>query len=99
LFQQYLDVVNSVLAHVDALEMEYETTLRDQYPLYANIARDVGTYPHAVPPSGAVAGVYAAVDESRGVWKAPANVSLVSVTGLTQILDNDDQEDLNVDPN
>src|SRR5690606_17705911 len=43
LFQQYLDVVNSVLAHVDALEMEYETTLRDQYPLYANIARDVGT--------------------------------------------------------
>jgi uncharacterized protein len=28
-----------------------------------------------VPPSGAVAGVYAAVDSSRGVWKAPANAA------------------------
>lgn len=29
-----------------------------------------------VPPSGAVAGLYAATDRSRGVWKAPANVPL-----------------------
>ncbi|CDM88889.1 phage tail sheath family protein [Xenorhabdus bovienii] len=30
----------------------------------------------AIPPSAAMAGVYAAVDLSRGVWKAPANVAL-----------------------
>ncbi|MER2471966.1 phage tail sheath family protein [Photorhabdus laumondii] len=29
-----------------------------------------------LPPSAAVAGVYAATDASRGVWKAPANVAL-----------------------
>jgi len=29
-----------------------------------------------VPPSGAVAGAYCSVDRERGVWKAPANVSL-----------------------
>ncbi|CDH32132.1 phage tail sheath subtilisin-like domain-containing protein [Xenorhabdus bovienii] len=29
-----------------------------------------------IPPSAAMAGVYASVDLSRGVWKAPANVAL-----------------------
>ena len=32
-----------------------------------------------LPPSPAVAGIYAKVDGSRGVWKAPANVSINSV--------------------
>jgi hypothetical protein len=29
-----------------------------------------------VPPAGAVAGAYVQTDRNRGVWKAPANVSL-----------------------
>ena len=33
-----------------------------------------------MPPGAAMAGVYTAVDSARGVWKAPANVSLNSVT-------------------
>ncbi|MCB9304636.1 MAG: phage tail sheath family protein [Lewinellaceae bacterium] len=33
----------------------------------------------ALPPSGAMAGVYARVDQERGVWKAPANVGVMSV--------------------
>lgn len=33
----------------------------------------------SMPPSGAVAGVYCATDRNRGVWKAPANVSLAGV--------------------
>ena len=50
-----------------------------------------------VPPSGAVAGVYAAVDSSRGVWKAPANVSLAGVVEPMVRLDNSHQDELNVD--
>lgn len=50
-----------------------------------------------MPPSGAVAGVYAAVDTSRGVWKAPANVSLADVIEPVVKLDNARQDDLNVD--
>jgi hypothetical protein len=46
-----------------------------------------------------VAGVYCAVDNSRGVWKAPANVSLNSVVGVTERIDSKEQEDLNVDVN
>jgi len=50
-----------------------------------------------VPPSGAVAGVYAATDTARGVWKAPANVGLADVVEPTVRLDNARQDELNVD--
>lgn len=50
-----------------------------------------------LPPSAAVAGVYARVDRDRGVWKAPANVSLNSVIQPTIDITSDEQEDLNVD--
>lgn len=50
-----------------------------------------------LPPSAAVAGAYVRVDASRGVWKAPANVSLNTVTEpAIQITDHLGQE-LNVD--
>lgn len=50
-----------------------------------------------LPPSGAVAGVYAATDSTRGVWKAPANVSLNNVIEPLVRLDNAHQDELNVD--
>jgi uncharacterized protein len=52
-----------------------------------------------MPPSGAVAGVYAAVDTTRGVWKAPANVSLADVIEPMIKLDNLKQDSLNIDTN
>jgi phage tail sheath protein FI len=42
--------------------------------------------------------VYASVDRDRGVWKAPANVSLSSVDSLLVKITSDQQESLNVDP-
>ncbi len=44
-----------------------------------------------VPPSGTVAGIYAATDASRGVWKAPAGIdaSLTNVNGLADVSIND----------
>jgi hypothetical protein len=51
-----------------------------------------------MPPSAALAGVYAQVDRDRGVWKAPANVSIASVIGPTERLTAAEQEGLNVDP-
>jgi uncharacterized protein len=50
-------------------------------------------------PSAAMAGVYARVDRNRGVWKAPANVSLNLVSGPAVILTDEEQAGLNVDPN
>lgn len=50
-----------------------------------------------MPPTSSVAGVYAAVDASRGVWKAPANVSLSFVTAPTTKVTNAEQDGLNID--
>jgi phage tail sheath protein FI len=44
-----------------------------------------------------MAGVYAAVDKNRGVWKAPANVSLTDAIEPVVKIDNARQDDLNVD--
>jgi uncharacterized protein len=44
--------------------------------------------PRLFPPSGFVAGIYAAIDADRGVWKAPAGIdaSLSGVMGLQYVL-------------
>jgi phage tail sheath protein FI len=42
----------------------------------------------SLPPSGAIVGVYAATDADRGVWKAPANVSLADVIAPVVKIDN-----------
>jgi phage tail sheath protein FI len=51
-----------------------------------------------LPPSSTIAGVYATVDNERGVWKAPANVVLKSVTSPAIQISQEQQRDLNVDP-
>jgi phage tail sheath protein FI len=63
---------------------------------YYDIKRLIADATLEMPPSGAIAGVYAAVDSSRGVWKAPANVSLNRVKKPTVHLENSEQDGLNV---
>jgi phage tail sheath protein FI len=65
--------------------------------LYNKIIEELLKLRVTLPPGSAIAGVYARVDGSRGVWKAPANVSLLSVVKPTKKITSDDQEDLNVD--
>ena len=49
-----------------------------------------------LPPSAAVAGIYATVDRTRGVWKAPANISLSEVKAPSVKISHEEQETLNV---
>jgi Bacteriophage tail sheath protein len=48
-----------------------------------------------VPPSGHVAGVYARVDNERGVHKAPANETVLGALGLRYNLSKSQQDGLN----
>ncbi|MFT3910798.1 MAG: phage tail sheath C-terminal domain-containing protein [Ferruginibacter sp.] len=50
-----------------------------------------------LPASSAMAGIYAQVDNARGVWKAPANVNIDNVIEPEYLITNKDQGDLNVD--
>ncbi len=67
--------------------------------LYNKIKKELDKKRLDLYPSAAMAGVYARVDRNRGVWKAPANVSLNLVSGPSVILTDEEQAGLNVDPN
>lgn len=64
---------------------------------YAKCKQAIGKMKLVLPPSAPVAGVYASVDSTRGVWKAPANVSMNYVKDLTDLITNDENAVMNVD--
>lgn len=61
----------------------------------------IGSFDHKekknifLPPSGAIAGVYARVDQTRGVFKAPANENLRNVSKLSLNYNQGEQDILN----
>ena len=57
-------------------------------------ARDI---PIVLPPSPAMVGIYANIDNTRGVWKAPANVNTDMVIRPMIKITDQQQENLNVD--
>jgi len=66
--------------------------------LYNNIVKEIKkTFEVKLYPSASIAGVYARVDFERGVWKAPANVSLRFVKDPSVMVTHEQQENLNVD--
>lgn len=97
------EAVNAAMAEIvtasESYESTYEATLTDSHPVFKNIIRTLSASLTTMPPSGAIAGIYAMVDANRGVWKAPANVSVSGVVGLTEQIDSQEQEELNVDVN
>lgn len=74
-----------------------QQALYAEHPVIANLRRAIAREIATIPPSAAVAGVYATVDRTRGVHKAPANVSLAYVSGPTVLIGDAAQERLNVD--
>lgn len=64
---------------------------------YGEVMRIILEKINTLPPSAAMAGLYAMVDEAEGVWKAPANISPIGVTELTLNINDAQQSNLNVD--
>lgn len=75
---------------LDALSAENKVV----YSQAINAIRERGV---ELPPSPVIAGVMATVDATRGVWKAPANVSLSGVQALTDMVTDESQQNLNID--
>ncbi|MCG9910674.1 MAG: phage tail sheath family protein [Flavobacteriales bacterium] len=73
-----------------------ESLYHTKSKLYFDIKKAIEKTFVILPPSSAVAGIYCMVDGSRGVWKAPANVSLSMVKEVMTKIDHFDQEDMNV---
>lgn len=64
--------------------------------VYNALLKEMKRSLNLLPPSAAMAGIYTMVDNMRGVWKAPANVSVNSVISPAINITHDEQEDLNV---
>jgi phage tail sheath protein FI len=94
---------DSGLADIQAQRQAFDTKHAAIYypwltipdPLPANPA-SIADFP--LPPSGHVVGIYARVDDARGVFKAPANEVVQGITGLTRSLVKGDQDILNPSP-
>jgi uncharacterized protein len=95
-FDPLVAAVLSLFSAAEFLANEAENQLFSRHPVFSAIAGQVTRTMVLLPPSGAVAGVYAAVDRMRGVWKAPANVSLADLSGVAVKVNDQMQEDLNV---
>lgn len=95
-FQYDETTVDVSINGATAVKMDtLKTSANDRYEQAKAAIRDL---PCKLPPSGAIVGIYASVDNSRGVWKAPANVSLNTVTKPTIAFSNVQQDQMNVDP-
>lgn len=90
-------LVKSFRDELEAVRKIRTDTLLEVDPVYKGIVNAISSQGVVLPPSGAVVGVYASVDDDRGVWKAPANVSITAVKGPAVNITHEDQEDLNVD--
>lgn len=66
-------------------------------PTYAQIMAEVRNRLNLLPPSAAMAGIYSLVDSTRGVWKAPANVSLSMVNSPSVNISSEEQQKMNID--
>jgi len=98
-FQTAKSGIASVLSNGLAYEDATESALTVDLPIYSSMLKVLNSKVNTLPPSGAIAGIYAAVDRERGVWKAPANVTINSVSDVSQLIDDSMQEGLNVDSN
>lgn len=65
--------------------------------MYFQAQNALRNLPMEMPPSPGVVGQYASVDNARGVWKAPANVSIDLVSKPMIKITDKEQEILNVD--
>lgn len=82
-----------------AMKNNLHNALLQNLPGYQYAVNKVKEALNLLPPSAAMAGLYTMVDNTRGVWKAPANVSVNYVNSPTENIDNAMQEDLNMPMN
>ena len=99
MFEQINTAFNQVMDTLTNQKLSFESSLLDSFSIYKAIIKGLEDAATEIPPSGAVAGVYAATDRDRGVWKAPANVSLASVISPTTVFTASELDALNIDVN
>jgi phage tail sheath protein FI len=81
----------------DSTKKNFHQSLKASSPTYVAILEEIRSKLNELPPSAAMAGTYTMVDNTRGVWKSPANVSVNMVNAPSVNVSNEEQQKLNVD--
>jgi len=89
--------IQTAQTQIDSIKKSYLQALRAVSPTYSAVLEKVRAQMNELPPSGAMAGLYTMVDNARGVWKAPANVSVNLVNAPSVNISAEGQQTLNVD--
>lgn len=89
-------LINNMVAAPTAA-LQFHQSLLAASPAYKQLMAAIRARLNLLPPSAAMAGIYTAVDTARGVWKAPANVSVSSVIAPEVSISSQQQESMNVD--
>ncbi|BDS14001.1 phage tail sheath family protein [Aureispira anguillae] len=93
------DMIKEEIAKIsddEANTQAVSNLLKAVSPIYNDVLGQMKDTLNVLPPSGAIAGIYALVDSSVGVHKAPANVSVSAITGPTVNITAEEQENLNL---
>ena len=96
LHDQIVKTVNGVVLALEDLDLKKESELVSELPSYSKVIFGLSKNMNTIPSSAAMAGIYADVDFTRGVWKAPGNVSVSAIVGLTANINDKEQQTMNV---
>ena len=92
----------AVIAEITTLTPAYSSrllnkTLLASSPAFVKIMAEIRKQLNLLPPAAAMAALYSTVDNTAGVWKAPANVFLNAVVSPSVTISNEELEDLDTD--
>lgn len=98
------EVENTVLQVIELIRKELnnaaireERFLENGMPVYKDVKEKIKNSIVSLPPSGAVCGAYAQTDKAKGFWRAPANITLKNVEGLSKDIGISEQQFLYID--
>lgn len=84
------------IANFNQLPQQQQVDLQSKTPLQKAALSAIRQRLNLLPPSPAMTGIYTMVDNTRGVWKAPANISINSAVSPAANITQEQQEDMNV---
>jgi hypothetical protein len=96
-FDTLFTSLQNVIGDAKTLLNQYNSSLENTNKTYNNIMTAVAKQANRLPPTSAMAGIYTTVDNTLGVWNAPANRNIDAVIAPLVSINDDQQAPLNVD--
>ncbi|WP_299885339.1 phage tail sheath C-terminal domain-containing protein [uncultured Lacinutrix sp.] len=96
-YEKLIAFADTVTNAANSYTKAAQDALYEKHSVISNIVKNIEKTLNTLPPSGPMAGIYAKVDNARGVWKAPANVSVSSVSQPSVQISHEEQANINVD--